>query len=330
MANHLILLCNLGTPASPTQKSIKKFLKEFLMDPRVISLPYLARALLVYGIISPFRSPKTTHAYQSIWTPEGSPLLIYTESLAKKLAIYLKQTQPTENFIVKAAMRYGEPSIRTVLDQLDLNLFSKITVLPLYPQFSDTTTTSVFDAVQDYFKNFKSQQHTPDLNFIHDYHENPLYIQAIQDSIHTFQTQHGKPDLLLFSFHGLPEINIQKGDPYLKQSQITVEKLIRALNLKPSEFLMTFQSRLGKQKWLEPYTNLTLQQLPKKNIRSVQIICPGFAADCLETLEEINIQNRQLFLDAGGQKFEYIPCLNDQDSHVKLLANLCQTQTTAH
>ncbi len=316
----LVLLCNLGTPQKPSLREVKKFLKEFLMDRRVISLPYFLRALLVYGLIIPFRSPKTTHAYQAIWTPEGSPLLVYSQSLTQKLQNYLG-----EKFIIKLAMRYGEPSIKTIFGTLDLNPedLEQIIILPLYPQFSATTTASTFDA---FSTTLKTKQNFPSIKFISHYYEHPLYIQALSQSIRDYQAQQGQPDLLIFSFHGLPEINIKRGDPYLKHCQITAQKLADALGLNNSQWRMTFQSRLGKQKWLEPYTNLTLQNLPQENpsIRSVQIICPGFSIDCLETLEEINIQNKTIFLNSGGEKFGYIPCLNNQDNHVKLLSDLCE------
>ena len=306
-----ILLCNLGTPQEPTLREIKKFLGEFLMDKRVISLPYLLRFLLVYGIILPTRVKKLVAVYQSVWTDNGSPLLSINNLLAQKLENYLNN-----NFKVLLAMRYGKPSISQALEifkSLEITP-ENIIILPLYPQYSLTTTESVFDC----FNSLPLH--------IQNYHDHPLYIQALADSVREYQAQHGKPDLLIISFHGLPEINIQKGDPYLKQAQRTSELLAQALNLKNSEWRLTFQSRVGAQKWLTPYTDQVLKNLPKENIFSIQVICPGFSIDCIETLEEIDIRNREFFLESGGKKFGYIPCLNNQDSHVNLLGALCVAQ----
>jgi len=346
----LVLLINLGTPNSPSKKDIKNFLSAFLMDKRVVSLPYILRFILVRLIIIPFRLSKVQKIYQSVWDKNnlnnnsGSPLLKNTNQLCEKLQKYLNQKNL--NILIQPAMTYGEPNLKIILKNnlknIPQNNFKKIIFIPLYPQFSHTTTTAALDQI------LKILPH-PDLvspttlpsppsslphvgegrvMFISSYFNHPLYIQALTHSIKNYQNQHGRPDLLIFSFHGLPKINIQKGDPYLSQCEITVKLLAESLNLKPSDYLITFQSRVGKQAWLEPYLEEVLKNLPtdknikNKNIKSIQIICPGFSMDCIETLEEIEIRARELFLSSGGEKFGYIPCLNNSDDQILLLENL--------
>lgn len=323
----LVILINLGTPQSPSKKDIKKFLSEFLMDKRVVSLPYFLRFILVKLIIIPFRLSKVQKIYQSVWdhnnlNQSGSSLLKNTYELCEKLQNNLNQKNL--NYLILPAMTYGEPNVKTnlnkILKNISKNNLKKIIFIPLYPQFSATTTAAGFDQIS---KVLNKQNNFPDLLFINSYFNHPLYIQALKNSILDHQKIHGQPDLLIFSFHGLPKVNIQKGDPYLSQCEITVKLLAESLNLKPENYLLTFQSRVGAQAWLEPYLEETLKILPKeKNIESIQIICPGFSMDCIETLEEIKIRAQELFLNSGGEKFSYISCLNSTSGQLELLKNL--------
>jgi len=326
---NLVLLVNLGTPDSCSKPSIKKFLRKFLMDRRVISLPYFLRFILVNFLIIPFRLSKVQKVYQAVWTgPEnnsdGSPLLIHMKNLERNL-----QDALGNNYLVKSCMTYSEPSIFNILDIK--SPIKKIIILPLYPQFSATTTAPVFDQIAQYFKN---KNKIPDLVFIHSYFNHALYIQALTQSVLAYQKIHGTPELLIFSFHGLPEINIQRGDPYYFQCQETARLLAGSLNLKSSDYLVTFQSRVGAQAWLKPYTDQVLQELPRekniKNIKNIQIICPGFSMDCIETLEEIALQNKELFLQSGGEKFGFIPCLNSTPGQVGLLEGLIRPQFSSN
>ena len=349
----IVFLINLGTPKSPSKKDIGQFLSEFLMDKRVVSLPYVLRFILVKLIIIPFRLSKVQKIYQAVWDQNnknnsGSPLLNNTLQLCEKLELYLNQKNLNQknlnpdhsNYSIQPAMTYGEPNLKTnlnkILKNISKNNLKKIIFIPLYPQFSHTTTSAALDQISKILPDFSEKEadnkqfifnEVPSV-FINSYFNHPLYIQALKQSILSYQDQHGRPDLLVFSFHGLPKVNIQKGDPYLSQCELTVKLLAESLNLKTSDYLIAFQSRVGKQAWLEPYLDQVLPRLPKeKNIKSIQIICPGFSMDCIETLEEIALRAKELFLNAGGEKFGFIPCLNSSESQIKLLEHLILAQS---
>lgn len=304
-----VLLVNLGTPTAPNKKAIRRYLAEFLQDPRVVELPRLLWLPILYGLVLPLRAKKLVHQYQMIWQKDGSPLFV----LSKKLSLTL-QNHLGENYQVELAMRYGKPDIQTGLEKL--RHCDTIIVLPLYPQYSATTTASVFDKVTEVLQTWRS---IPHLKFIHHYANEPLYIQALAQSIQQYIQQNGMPDKFIFSFHGLPKRCIDLGDPYQKQCEETVLNVVTSLNLAQNKWLLTYQSRFGKAKWLEPYTVTTLQSLAKEN-KNIAVICPGFAVDCLETLEEIAKTNRDVFLQAGGESFHYIAALNDNAAQVELLS----------
>lgn len=300
-----ILIINLGTPDNPNTKTVRNYLREFLSDPYVIEKPRWFWLPILYAIILNIRPKQSAKKYQKIWTKQGSPLLIYSKKIVEKL----KQNFPEAN--IELGMRYGKPSLKEALNKLDQN--SEILVLPLYPQYARSTTLSTTKALEKLSKN---------ISIIPDYHANPLYIKTLTNSIKTFWQQHGRAQKLILSFHGLPQSIIKKGDPYYQQCQETTKLLATELQLTESEYQLSFQSRVGPEPWLQPYTKETMIKLAQDGIKHIQTLCPGFPCDCLETLEEINIENRNFFLNAGGEKFEYIPCLNDTDAHINLLTAL--------
>lgn len=314
-----VLLANLGTPEKPRSKEVARFLREFLSDPRVIDLPRWLWLPLLYLVIVPLRSRRSAAAYREVWTDEGSPLLVLTLKLAKKLAERLEATS-----VVATGMRYGKPSIAAALKDLQSQGIQKLILLPLYPQYSATTTASVFDAVDAALQDLNWQ---PQQLRIDDYHQHPQWIEAVANTIRQYRQIHGAAEKLLFSMHGIPERYVQNGDPYAQQCRDSITAIARQAGLQNDEWLLTFQSRLGREPWLQPYTELTLQQLAKEGVKHVQVICPGFAVDCLETLEEIELRNSKMFRDFGGQSLKYIPALNDSDAHVEALASLVPTTT---
>lgn len=309
-----ILLTNLGTPDSPTPKAIRRYLKEFLSDPLVVDTPRWLWWPILYGIILPLRPRKAGKAYQKIWTKAGSPLRVISVLQTEVL-----QQTISESATVALAMRYGSPSINDGLAKLQQAGVDKIIVLPLYPQFSHTTTTSTFKAINTVLASWKS---TPELSLIQNYHDHPAYITALANTVRTHWQQHAQPDVLLMSFHGIPQRYCDEGDPYHTQCQRTATLLADALNLSQTQWKISFQSRVGREPWLQPYTFQALQQLAEQDTKSIHVICPGFSADCLETLEEIAIENRDVFLEAGGKTFSYIPCLNAQPDHIELFKQL--------
>ena len=311
-----VLLINLGSPASTKTSDMRRYLRQFLGDPRVVNIPRPIWWLILNGFILPFRPRKSARAYKKIWQKKGSPLVLLTQKLAKKTAIAIRKTD--NNIIVDYAMRYGQPSIEEKLLQFKKKNCDEIIIIPLYPQYSSTTTASVYDEVVDILKSWR---HVPSLNFISDYHQHPLYIKAIAASIRqSWKKQRG--DLLLMSFHGLPKKLTDWGDPYFNQCQITAELIAKELGLESSQWKLVFQSRFGKAEWLKPYCIEVLEGLPQQKIKNIDVICPGFAADCLETLEEIAITNKAIFINAGGENYHYIPALNDSKHHVDLMLNL--------
>jgi len=307
-----ILLVNLGTPDSPSRRDVKRYLREFLMDPRVVEMPRFLWWPILNGVILNLRPARSAAAYEKIWSEAGSPLLVHTLNQAREL-----QQALGEAVRVVPAMRYGNPSIAAGLEQLRAAGCERVLVFPLYPQYSATTTASAFDAVTGTLQRWRW---IPELRLVNQYYDDPGYIAALADSVREFQRERGRPHKLLFSFHGIPQRYADKGDPYPLQCQRTAELLAQALELEPGQWLLTYQSRMGREPWLQPYTSTTLESLARDGVKKIQVLCPGFAADCLETLEEIAMENRDIFLQHGGRSYEYIPCLNERPDHIEALA----------
>ena len=310
-----LLLVNLGTPSIPTKKSVRVFLRDFLSDRRVVDLTRVIWLPILYLIILPLRSRRVAKLYQKIWLNNESPLRFYTQSQTDKLARQLQD----KNIRVDYAMTYGQPSIASKLRQFTEQGITELTVLPLYPQYSVSTTAPVFDRLSDAIK---KQFNFPAVNFIHDYHDHPLYINALVYSIKQFWQKQGRSECLIFSFHGIPKRYVTSGDVYQAQCQRTVELLVSELGLMAQQYRVCYQSRVGREEWLKPYLDKTLPEMAKAGVRSVDIISPAFACDCLETLQELAIENKALFLASGGKQYHYIPCLNDSDAHIALLSAL--------
>lgn len=314
-----VLLTNLGTPDAPTTPAVRRYLAEFLSDRRVIELsPWLWQPIL-RGIVLNLRPRRSAAAYARIWTDAGSPLLAISKCQAAAVDRALARTQPDDDIVTALAMRYGSPSVASALEYLRAANVQRLLVFPLYPQYSAATTGSTFDAVADVLKRWRW---VPELRFINHYHDDTGYIAALADSVRAHQGRHGKPQKLLMSFHGLPKHYFLAGDPYFCHCQKTARLLAEALGLGPDDYLVTFQSRFGPREWLQPYTDKTLIALAQQGVDNVQVICPGFSADCLETLEEISILNKEQYLHHGGRQFSYIPALNDSPAHVDMLAGI--------
>jgi len=311
-----ILIVNLGSPEKATVRSVRKFLKQFLSDPRVVNLPRALWWGILNFFILPFRPFKSVKAYREIWTKEGSPLIVLTESLVAKLKGHYRDTPAVS---IRTAMSYGKPSLASGLKRFRQEQIEQLIVIPLYPQYSSTTTASVFDAVTQKIQQWR---YVPEISFVSDYHQHPLYIKALADSIQLAWQKKAKNELLLMSFHGLPEQLTKWGDPYFDQCHVSAKLIAQALGLEPTEWKIVFQSRFGRAKWLQPYCIETLMELPEQGYKNVDIICPGFAVDCLETLEEINMTNKSIFLEAGGESYCYIPALNDTKGNVDLMLGL--------
>jgi len=311
-----ILLVNLGTPDAPTPEALRRYLAEFLSDPRLTELPRLVWKIILHGIILRVRPKKSAAKYAEIWTEDGSPLLLTTQAQAQAIAekFNIDNDESTELVV---AMRYGQPSIAKGLEQLREASVQRLLILPLYPQYSATTTASTFDAVTDCLKKWRW---LPDIRFISHYHDQPEYIHALAESIKNYWAQHGKPEKLLFSFHGIPQRFFLAGDPYHCECHKTARLVAEHLELAADSWQVVFQSRFGKETWLQPYTDETLKTFAQNGVKRVDVICPGFAADCLETLEEIDQENRALFLQEGGQDFHYIPALNVNTAHIDALS----------
>jgi ferrochelatase len=314
-----VLLCNLGTPDEPTTKAVRRYLAEFLSDQRVVEIPRLLWLLILHGIILRFRPAKSAAKYASIWTPEGSPLRIWTEKQAKLLQGWLGQRN--HQVKVRWAMRYGSTSIASQLDAMKAEGVTRVLVVTAYPQYSATTTASVFDAVYQWAQATRT---IPELRFVNRYHDHADYIAALASSVQRHWKKNGKPDKLVMSFHGVPERTLKLGDPYHCECFKTARLLGNQLGLSKEQYQVTFQSRLGRAKWLEPYTEPTLIAMGKAGVKRVDVLCPGFTSDCLETLEEINMEAREAFLHAGGKEFRYIPCLNDDPEWISALCNVTQ------
>jgi len=298
---------------------VRRYLAQFLSDPRVVEIPRAAWLPLLYGVILPLRSAKSAARYASIWTPEGSPLKVWTERQAKRLQGWLGEHG--HRVRVDYAMRYGSPSIASRLDALAAAGATRILILSAYPQYSGATTASVIDAVNAWTGR---QRNVPELRFVNRYHDDRGYLQALAHRIERHWRETGRPDHLVMSFHGVPERTLRLGDPYHCECQKTARLLAEWLQLKPEQFTLTFQSRFGRARWLEPYTEPTLKALAKAGKQRVDVVCPGFTSDCLETLEEIAQEGRAAFLTAGGKAFHYIPCLNDETEWIGALGHIAQ------
>jgi len=309
-----VLLTNLGTPEAPTAAALRRYLAEFLSDVRVVNRPRWLWLPILHGVILRLRPRRSAHAYKKIWTDEGSPLLVY----ARRQQAGLQQRLPAHVPVV-LAMRYGQPSITAGLEQLRAAGVTQVLILPLYPQYSVSTTASTFDAVAQAWRHW---QHLPELRMVMDYHDQDIYIQALANSVRDYWHQHGRGDRLLLSFHGTPQAMREAGDPYYDQCQTTARLLAQQLQLSTEQCQLTFQSRFGPEAWLQPYTDKTLEALPAAGVGRVDVLCPGFSADCLETLEENAMVNRDVFIQAGGREFHYIPALNDRDDHFAMLEGL--------
>jgi ferrochelatase len=313
-----VLLVNLGTPEAPTAPALRKYLKQFLWDPRVVELPRPLWWLVLNGIILNVRPKKSAEKYAKIWMPEGSPLKVHTERQAKLLRGYLGQAGRGD-IVVEWAMRYGEPSVADALDRLAAAGCRDILILPLYPQYAVSTTASAMDAVAAWASRHPA---AADLRKVENFHDHPGYISALCATINAHWMDYGRPDKLVMSFHGLPKVSIARGDPYYGQCLESTRLLADALGLAESDYAVTFQSRFGPAEWLQPYTQATLEELGRSGVKRVDVVCPGFVADCLETLEEIAIECKTAFLAAGGKEFRYIPCLNERHEWIATLAGL--------
>jgi len=313
-----ILLTNLGSPDAPTTKSVRVYLKEFLSDRRIVEIPRLLWMIILHGIILRVRPKRSAKLYQSIWTDQGSPLTHITELQRQKLSEQLIE-QGYDNLDIVMAMRYGNPSIKSGLETLREKGYTRIIVLPLYPQYSSPTTGSTFDAVA---KVLSEWRWVPELHFINGYHKNETYIEALANSVSEDLQKNGQPQKIVFSYHGMPKQFLEQGDPYYCLCLQTTRLVVEKLGLDKEMVISTFQSRFGKAEWLKPYTDATLQALPEQGIKDVAIISPAFSADCLETLEEIEAENREIFEQAGGEQYRYIAALNDRDDHIKALIDV--------
>lgn len=312
-----VLVANLGTPDGPDPASVRRFLAEFLWDPRVVEAPRLIWWLALHGVILRIRPSKSAHAYQQVWTPEGSPLLVHSSALTQRIKEAL---QPRWNATVALGMSYGSPSIPQALEELRRQGAQRIVVLPLYPQYSGTTTASVFDRVTNQLQRCRW---VPELRFISSYHDDGGYIDALAASIEQHWRTHQK-NHLLFSFHGIPKRYVNSGDPYYCQSMKTARLVAERLSLGEKDWSVSFQSQVGREEWLRPYTDERLLEFARSGPKRVTLVCPGFATDCLETLEEIALRNRQLFLEAGGETYDYVPALNSSDAHVATLTRVIE------
>ena len=314
-----ILYGNLGTPDAPTAPALRRYLAQFLGDPRVVEIPKPIWWLILHGIILRTRPAKSAAKYASVWTPEGSPLMVWTQKQANLLKGFLgEQGHHVE---VRVAMTYGNPGVAQEMDKLKAEGFTRILVLPAYPQYSGTTTAALFDTV---YRWARRTRHLPELRFVNRFHDDPGYINALAATVRKHWQANGQPERLVMSFHGVPERTLHLGDPYHCECHKTGRLLAEALGLGKHQYTITFQSRFGKAKWLEPYTEPTLVALAQAGIRKVDVMCPGFTGDCLETLEEISMEAREAFLHAGGTTFSYIPCLNDSPDFIRALAQLTQ------
>jgi protoporphyrin/coproporphyrin ferrochelatase len=311
-----ILLVNLGTPEAPTVPAVRRYLAEFLRDPRVVEIPPLLWWPILHGVVLRLRPRQSARRYASIWTPEGSPLKVHAGRQARLLRRYL-ESRVRASLVLEAAMRYGEPSVASGLDRLKREGCDRVLVLPLYPQYAASTTASVFDEVAAFLRRTRN---APAVRMVRSFHDHPEYIGALAARIREDWQAGGRPDKLVMSFHGLPRRSLERGDPYHDECQETARLLAQALELNAGQWQITFQSRFGAGEWLKPYTAAVLAELGRSRTGRVDVICPGFVADCLETLEEIGIEGKQAFLAAGGGEFRLLPALNEHEGWIRGLA----------
>ncbi|WP_329346405.1 ferrochelatase [Vibrio natriegens] len=311
-----VLLVNLGTPDEPTAPAVKRFLSQFLHDHRVVDMTRWLWCPILHGVILPIRAPKVAKLYESVWMEEGSPLMVYSKRQAKKLAKQL-------DIPVELGMTYGNPSLHAGFEALLSQGVDEVIVLPLYPQYSGTTTAAVSDGIT---KAFKKLPVIPAYSLIRDYHDHPMFIDALAQSVRAYWAEHGQGEYLLCSYHGIPKRFADNGDIYPQHCETTTHLLGEALGLNETQIGMAYQSRFGREEWLQPYTDKTLETLPAKGIKKIDIMTPAFSSDCLETLEEIAGENKHIFLEAGGEQFNYIPCLNDDDRHIEMMAELVRNK----
>lgn len=315
-----VVLVNLGTPDAPTVPAVRRYLRQFLSDPRVIEIPAVLWAIILNLFVLPLRPKRVAKAYASIWQ-EDSPMRAILRQQCQLLQAELLQQFPVLKVQVVPAMSYGQPAIPQVLNTLMAQQVEQLIVLPVFPQYSAASTGAVYDALNRWLK---QQRNLPAITILKGYHAHPQYIQALASSVRSYQQQHGVPDKLLMSFHGIPQPYADKGDPYAEQCRMTAHLLVQALGLAEDQWAISFQSRFGKQEWVKPYTSELLQGWAKDGVQHVQVISPAFSADCLETLEELALENRQLFLAAGGQHYDYIPALNTMPEHIALMQRLVE------
>ncbi len=317
-----VLITNLGTPDAPNKKELKVYLNQFLSDPRVIELPKILWQIILQLVILQIRPSKSAEAYKQIWTDKGSPLLDIANRQLNK--IQSSFSSKNENIVFEVGMRYGNPSIPDALLKLQKKQVRRLLVLPLYPQYCAATTGSTFDEVTNVLQKWRW---IPEMRFINQYFEEKNYIEALSNSIKSFWKKTSKPQKIIFSYHGIPKRYLTNGDPYhcfcLKTTRLVKEHM----GLSDDEIMTTFQSRFGREEWLKPYTSETLKELPKQGIKNIHIISPGFSSDCLETLEELEEENKEYFMESGGENYHYIPCLNDHDDHIDVFVNLIKKNT---
>ena len=321
-----VLTVNTGTPDAPRAGAVRRFLARFLGDPRVVELPRALWLPLLHGVVLPLRAPRSARNYRRVWMDDGSPLAVHSRRLRDALELELEAQRPGA-IAIESAFLYSGSGVRAALEKLRAAGAARIVVLPLFPQSSGTTTGAVYDQVGAALRGWRA---LPDLEFIGDYHDHPDYIAALADSVREHWQRHGRTAQLLMSFHGLPERCVQRGDPYEQQCRRTAGLLASALELGADAWSLSFQSRFGAQRWLGPSTERVLAELPGHGVRTLSVLCPGFALDCLETLEEIALRGRELYLHAGGEQFQYVPALNDRGDHVRALARRVLGVTGAH
>jgi protoporphyrin/coproporphyrin ferrochelatase len=319
-----VLLVNLGTPDAATPSAVRRYLAEFLSDPRIVEMPRLIWWLILHGVLLRIRPGKVARAYQTIWGEQGSPLLVNGRQQAEAVQRELDILYP-DTFDVELAMRYGDPSIRDSLDNFRRHACRRVVVLPLFPQYSATTSASVMDEVG---RCLTSWRLVPELRTIMNYHDDERYIDALAQSLERSWLDNGRKQKLMMSFHGIPQRYVDAGDTYYCESHKTARLLADKLSLRGEQWQLVFQSRFGREPWLQPYLDKTLEKLPEQGVTSVEVICPGFSADCLETLEEVAMQNKELFIASGGQEYHYIPALNSDEAHIGLLSGLIEEECT--
>ncbi|HXO21006.1 MAG TPA: ferrochelatase [Thermoanaerobaculia bacterium] len=313
-----VLFANLGTPDAPTVPALRRYLRQFLLDPRVIEMNRALWWTILHLAILPRRPKVSAALYRKVWTAEGSPLLVITRRMAAAVAAVLAREVGTP-LHVAVGMRYGNPAIPAALRQLAGQGCRRILVLPLYPQYAAVTTGSTFDAVA---AELQTWRWVPELRTVHHYHDDPAYVAALAATVREAWAAGGQPDKLLFSFHGIPQRYFEAGDPYYCHCQKTARRVVEALGLPRDRYEVSFQSLFGREEWLKPYSEQVIRGMARAGVRRLDVICPGFSADCLETLEEMDEQNREVFLHAGGERYRYIPALNDRPDHVRMLADV--------